>query len=229
MRNAIRRTAAAAVFLSLFSASLSWAGMTLLEETAPPGLGPNPELREDRGLRPETEEKREVTGVGQGGSGVTVSSQAGGAPESETRADRRWIIKESGTTSPPVKAPELGETWDNEAQESRCTALVDTLRSSFANARYHSIRGDACRTAQYASKFLETAEACRMDCPQGYLERSGYTERITRNVGILLQLGEKRCMDWEVRGEEKAAERVRSGALPEDESAESERERRNVQ
>ncbi len=220
-------TTAMAGFLVLFSASPSRAGMTLFEETVLGGVASNSEALDDRGPHPEKPDEPQAAGVEQGGSGVTVGPQTRGIPEAETRSDRRWIIKESGTTVPPASVPET--VWQNEAQEARCTALVAALRSAFANARYYSIRGDACRTAQHASRFLETAEACRKDCPQWYLERSGYTKRITRNVSILLKLGEKRCKDWDVRGEEEPTTGSGNDTLPEGESVEAEKERRNVQ
>ena len=127
-------------------------------------------------------------------SGVTPVFDASSETEPETRPDRRWIIKESGTTAPPA-TPEIEVKWESEDQERRCSSLIETMRNAFTGARYHSIRGDACRTARFSSMFLNEAEACRKECPEGFLERNGYTERIVRNVSVLLELGRKRCMD----------------------------------
>jgi hypothetical protein len=41
--------------------------------------------------------------------------------------------------------------------------------------------------------FLEVAETCRKDCPEGILEVAGYSRRIMRNAFWLKELNTKRC------------------------------------
>jgi 3-hydroxyacyl-CoA dehydrogenase len=59
-------------------------------------------------------------------------------------------------------------------------------------ARHFSIQGDPCATAHYAKSFLNTAEACRKDCPDGFITQR-FTARTLRNVQWLYKSGMELC------------------------------------
>jgi hypothetical protein len=110
--------------------------------------------------------------------------------------DRPWIIKlwqEEKTPAPKEPLPPLD--WKDEFQKRHCESYLPLLRESFAKARFYSVQGDACRTAEFSQAFLNQVRQCRTDCPEEFLERNGYTPRIERNLDLLLELGAKRCMD----------------------------------
>lgn len=109
--------------------------------------------------------------------------------------DRRWITKqqEQMKARPAVKAPS-SLPWKNENQKARCEAYLGQMRENFLKARYHSIQGDSCNTAGYSRAFLSLVEICKRECPEGFLEKSGYTTRIIRNLNSLEELGTKRCV-----------------------------------
>jgi hypothetical protein len=115
--------------------------------------------------------------------------------------DRRWITKqqEQMKARPPVKAPS-SLPWKNENQKARCEAYLGQMRENFLKARYHSIQGDSCNTAGYSRAFLSLVEICKRECPEGFLERSGYTTRIIRNLNSLEELGTKRCVGGKKTG-----------------------------
>ncbi|UCG66936.1 MAG: hypothetical protein JSW12_08050 [Deltaproteobacteria bacterium] len=110
--------------------------------------------------------------------------------------DRRWIIKlrPLEKTKIPSKKPAPME-WDNEEQKTRCESLLASLRETFLKARYHSIQGDYCVTAKHAKAFSKLVENCKRDCPDGLLERSGYSGATIRNLEVLHELGSKLCLE----------------------------------
>ena len=109
--------------------------------------------------------------------------------------DRPWLIKEhpskkSGTpkrTPAPVK-------WKDEAQRLQCETLLKKLQKSLVKARTYSIRGDTCATARHADGFLDLEKRLRNECPEGFLEGSGYSEKIITNIKVLSELGKKACL-----------------------------------
>jgi len=110
--------------------------------------------------------------------------------------DRQWIIKLWQEQDKPVpKQPLPPMAWKDDSQKKQCESYLPLLRESFAKARHYSIRGDSCRTAEHSRAFLAHYRQCAEDCPEKFLERNGYTPRIERNLDLLEELGQKRCVD----------------------------------
>ncbi|MFO7716770.1 hypothetical protein [Desulfosarcina sp.] len=84
--------------------------------------------------------------------------------------------------------------WRDDAQKKNCEATLENLRAAFLRARYYSIQGDSCACAENAALFLSIYEKAKPSCPENFLINEGYNDRITRNMGWLQVLGEKRCL-----------------------------------
>jgi hypothetical protein len=110
--------------------------------------------------------------------------------------DRPWMIKEhpDKKSRTPKKAP-LPLAWESDTQQSACKTRLKKFRKTFEKARTYSIRGDHCATAKYAKDFLEQEAQLRRECPSGFLEQSGYSEKIIQNLRVLLELGQKACLE----------------------------------
>ena len=114
----------------------------------------------------------------------------------QPREDRPWTIKkrDRGTSEiPEKKAKPL--KWNSEEQRVQCDTHLKKLRRSLSKARLFSVRGDTCATAKHAKKFADLAKRCKNECPDGFLESKGYSEKIMRNISVLLELGKKACLD----------------------------------
>jgi hypothetical protein len=83
--------------------------------------------------------------------------------------------------------------WENEAHKTKCKAYLASLRESFLKARYYSIQGVPCDTAENAWSFMILIDQCKRDCPDQFLKKNGYTARIIRNLSWLEKLGSERC------------------------------------
>ena len=112
------------------------------------------------------------------------------------KEDRPWLIKEhpNKKSHTPRKKP-VPLKWENDAQRLQCETLLKKLQKSFDKARTYSIRGDTCATARHANGFMDLADRCNKDCPDGFLKSNGYSEKIIRNVKVLSELGKKACLD----------------------------------
>lgn len=109
--------------------------------------------------------------------------------------NRLWIIKNQKPDEiPTLKSLQEKLKWKNDRQKAECKAYVDQLKDCFLKTRYYSIQGDSCVTAQYAAACLKLTEQCRKDCPPGFLEAHGYSDRIIRNWGRLKILGKEGCL-----------------------------------
>ena len=129
-------------------------------------------------------------------------AQKGNAKEKP--GDRRWIIKER-RGYPVERAPQKPSkklVWSDSAQEVTCNTYLKQVTDLFLNARYYSIKGDACKTAEYAKSFNLLAAKCNADCPEGFLRIKGYPDRTMRNLKRLEELGTKRCFqgDRQIEG-----------------------------
>ena len=104
----------------------------------------------------------------------------------------------SGSTSPTTKkhvqTPKAIK-WNSEVQKETCTAYMKQLQDLFLKTRHYSIQGVPCQTAENAEAFLQLADKCNSECPEGLIEKSGYTSRIMRNIQFLEKLGNDRCGD----------------------------------
>ena len=67
------------------------------------------------------------------------------------------------------------------------------MRDLFLKTRHYSIQGASCDTTENAAAFLQTWEKSRQECPKAFLDQSGYTDRIIRNITYLERLGKDRC------------------------------------
>jgi len=92
-----------------------------------------------------------------------------------------------------LNTPGAGVQWKDGAQKSHCQSYLVQLYDCLYKARNHYLRGDPCKSAAQTSLFLEVAEKCRKDCPEGILEAFGYSRRIMRNASWLKELNTKRC------------------------------------
>lgn len=110
--------------------------------------------------------------------------------------DRQWIIKLWQEQDKPMpKQPLPPMAWKDDSQKKQCESYLPLLRESFAKARNYSIQGDSCMTAEHSRAFLTHYRKCSQDCPEEFLARNGYTPRIERNLDLLEELGQKRCVD----------------------------------
>lgn len=108
---------------------------------------------------------------------------------------RPWIIKKEHLNpgiAPEPKAVRI--EWRDESQKNLCEANLKQLRDNFLKARYASVHGDSCLTADHAHQFIFLTEKCERECPDQYLEQNGYTQRIIRNLRWLEKLGSEQCL-----------------------------------
>jgi hypothetical protein len=84
-------------------------------------------------------------------------------------------------------------TWANDQQKKICVVYLTQLHDLFLKARNYSIQGASCDTAENSTAFLQTWEKCKQECPQAFLDQSGYTASIIRNITYLEKLGNQRC------------------------------------
>lgn len=132
--------------------------------------------------------KDQVKGV----AGGAETRDGGKGAAGSKPPDRRWIIKEPIKKGSPPRKPALA--WKDEKQKARCEAYLPKLKSGFLDARYYSIQGDSCATAEHAGAFLNTVEVCGKECPEGFLQQNGYTDDVIRNLDRLHKLGKDRCL-----------------------------------
>lgn len=113
----------------------------------------------------------------------------------EVPEDRRWIIKQH--TLEGMKIPEGKPApikWENKEQKARCEPYIGQLKDNFLKARYYSIQGDPCGTARYAKEFMKLVEKCEGECPEDFLEKRGYDDRVIKNLNTLYNLGTDGCL-----------------------------------
>lgn len=136
---------------------------------------------------------QEKGSVEAGKSGVSL--QAVDEKKKQPLLDRRWIIKMKDEKNKKVTAKKpLQTAWSGKEQKSQCEAYIARLRESYSNVRHYSIHGDSCSTARHARIFLDLIEQCTKECPEGYSGSKGYSAQIIRNVDVLHELGQKRCL-----------------------------------
>lgn len=113
----------------------------------------------------------------------------------EVPEDRRWIIKQHSLEGMkiPEEKPALIQ-WENKDQKARCEPYIGQLKDNFLKARYYSIQGDPCVTAKYAKEFMKLVEKCEGECPEEFLEKRGYDDRVIKNLNTLYELGTDGCL-----------------------------------
>ncbi len=109
--------------------------------------------------------------------------------------DRPWLIKERNAKKSDTAAkPPAPLKWKDDAQQLHCKTQLKELQKTLGKARTYSIRGDTCATAKHADGFLDLAGRLKTECPDGFLESNGYSEKITQNLKVLSELGKKACL-----------------------------------
>jgi hypothetical protein len=114
--------------------------------------------------------------------------------EKKGKEDRRWITRirpDQKKPMPKKSPPPL--TWADEEQKKRCDSLIQPLKEHYSKARYYSIHGDSCATAEHSKTFLTHVDSCQRDCPKDFLKRNGYDDVLIRNVRYLQKSGNERC------------------------------------
>ena len=112
--------------------------------------------------------------------------------------DRPWIIKKHPRKkSDTPKEKPVSLEWKSDLQRSACEDGLKKFKKTLEKARTYSIRGDLCATARHAKDFLDQEGRLRNECPAGFLESNGYSEKIIQNVRVLLELGKKACLEKE--------------------------------
>lgn len=123
------------------------------------------------------------------------SSDGDKALKKDRPLDRRWIIKQRDKDKIKTQKKDREPIkWKDMKQKSRCESYSAQLKQSFLRARYYSIQGDHCSTAEHAKTFLGLVGTCQRDCPQGFLGKCGYDDRIIRNLNLLYKLGTEQCL-----------------------------------
>lgn len=194
MRNQFMILAILVVVLLFFRAALAQEpGAALSEPALSPQEKARPEMK-GKGVGKDKKAAQEQKSNPRAESGG--STLAAEAEKPQPKLDRRWIIKmkDEKDKKMPARKP-VALAWAGKDQQTRCEAYLPALQESFSKTRYYSVGGDGCNTAGSAKAFLDLAMACEGDCPQGFLESKGYSKQILRNVDILHQLGEKKCME----------------------------------
>ena len=133
-------------------------------------------------------------------------------PDKNKRMKKKITGERSSEAITPGKKNDIGEKqpgentkiqkekkalikWKNESQKTQCNAYLASLKDAFLKARYYSIQGVPCDTAENARSFMTIINNCKRDCPEGFLKKHGYTSQIIRNLSWLEKLGSERCPD----------------------------------
>lgn len=151
------------------------------ESSGMKGSAPNPEQQDQADAEKEASSQK---------------SKDSKAVQPKIQRDRRWVVKakrsEASAAVRPPKTPKI--PFKDESQERLCDEYLKQIRDRFMKARYYSIQGDSCECAEQSKAFLDLIEESRGACPDGYLEKNGYSKRILRNLSWLYELGAKRCV-----------------------------------
>ena len=90
--------------------------------------------------------------------------------------------------------PAPGIKWESENQRTKCESYRQNLKDKFLRARYFSIQGDPCATAEHAKAFLDLMDTCTRECPKDFLKKTDYSDRTLRNIKLLHKHGSERCL-----------------------------------
>lgn len=123
------------------------------------------------------------------------------APMPNDTGDRGTIdLAESQSAGKSAAAPSgqrntslPGINWSSRSQKQRCEKYLVEIRMLFIKTRHYSNQRASCDLAANAAAFLQSVAVCQQNCPPGFLERSGYNQRILRNIRYLEQLSKERC------------------------------------
>ncbi len=162
-------------------------------------------VKNSQAAAPRTEDKGQASDAA--GKTQSTTSSAGkleAAAKNAIKSDkntpppdpnRRWIMRQrdyAGVQATPAKRKPL--KWDGQSQQTQCAKYERELSAHFDQARYYSIQGDRCKTAQYAHEFIEAAAICQSACPKDFLEYKGFSDEVLRNMHQLEALGKESCL-----------------------------------
>jgi hypothetical protein len=109
--------------------------------------------------------------------------------------NRRWIMKQPKYTKTKTRPePAKPVEWKHAVQKERCQAYGEKAKSVYQKARYYSIQGDRCKTARYSDEFLQIVEKSKSDCPDAFMENTGFDSLLIRNMQQLKALGLESCL-----------------------------------
>ncbi len=112
-----------------------------------------------------------------------------------TDPNRRWIMRQQDHTKKKLKPVQRKPLkWAGKDQQASCRTYERRMAETFDQARYYSIQGDRCKTAQFARAFLDTSGQCKTECPSGFLDYNGYSETVLRNMYQLKAIGTESCL-----------------------------------
>jgi cytoskeletal protein RodZ len=143
----------------------------------------------DPALKQELPENREPKASNK----INATDDSGSSSQKVT--DIKADETEPADNKQPSQKPKSDQKSAKPKKEKICTNYLDQLQDQFLKTRHYSIQGVPCQTAENAEAFLQLAEKCNSECPEGLLEKSGYTSRIMRNIQFLEKLGNDRCGD----------------------------------
>jgi hypothetical protein len=153
-----------------------------------------PARQERRKKATATDSQKEVKGVDSKKLRRPIPALKKPYPTAED--DRPWLIKERSTKKPDTAAKKPAPLkWKDDAQQLHCKTQLKELQKALGKARTYSIRGDTCATAKHADDFLNLAGRLKTECPDGFLESNGYSEKIIQNLKVLSELGKKACLE----------------------------------
>jgi len=159
-------------------------------------LGPRQERKassppaSEPGKKAESEKSEPATPAAPGETPKEEPGKASGesAPPNTDMKQAGAELREPREEGPP------GIKWADNNQEQRCLSMLAELRKEFLQARFYSIQGDACSTADHAKSFLKIVNDIQPQCPENFLEKKGYRPVILRNLNWLYKLGTDRCL-----------------------------------
>ena len=114
-------------------------------------------------------------------TGMVKSSLASDAEGTPALVGQKAAGQESTAIKKPGP-PSFRIDWNDEDQKARCEVYLEGVRASFYKARLYCMQNDACQCIRHADKFLEPVEKCKDECPEDYLEKNGYSQRLQKNV-----------------------------------------------
>jgi hypothetical protein len=123
---------------------------------------------------------------------VSAAFWAAETPAKPSDAERAFQSIIAGNHEPPKPGPD-GIKWASNGQKTTCETYLMQMRDLFLKTRNQSINGVSCDTAKHAGNFLRLAERCKRNCPEGLLEKKGYTNRIMRELSFLESRGPDLC------------------------------------
>ncbi|MGQ9857444.1 MAG: efflux RND transporter permease subunit [Thermodesulfobacteriota bacterium] len=123
--------------------------------------------------------------------GATLRSPQGDAEQAPSQSQLPGESRGVSGADKEGKAEAL--KWKDQEQKKDCEMMVRQVREHFLKAREFSIQGDSCSSEEEAGNFAVKLQKLKKNCPKGFVEQSGFTSKVVRNVKTLHSLGKERC------------------------------------